>query len=61
MLLTTTAKVNAVKKLVREKNYDEAIEIAERINPEKVASVYDLSAIAEAYMKKGRFEDAKEL
>ena len=61
MLLTTTAKVNAVKKLVRAKKYDEALEIADKINPERVASVYDLSAIAEVYMRTGRLEDAKEL
>ena len=61
MLLTTPAKVKAIKTLVREKNYDEALEIAEKINPAKVASVYDLSVIAEVYMKKGRLDDAKEL
>lgn len=61
MLLTTTSKVNAVKKLIREKKYDEAVDIAERIDPDKVNSVYDLSSIAEAYMKKGRLEEAKHL
>ena len=61
MFLTTTSKVNAVKKLIREKKYDEAVEIAEKIDPDKVASVYDLSSIAEAYMKKGRLEEAKHL
>lgn len=61
MFLTTTSKVNAVKKLIREKKYDEAVEIAEKIDPEKVNSVYDLSSIAEAYMKKGRLEEAKHL
>ncbi|MBR7020112.1 MAG: hypothetical protein IKI15_03545 [Lachnospiraceae bacterium] len=61
MLLTTTAKVNAVKKLVRAKKYEEAQEIADKINPARVASVYDLSAIAEVYMRTGRLEDAKEL
>ena len=61
MLLTTTAKVNAVKKLFRAKQYDEALEIAEKINPEKVSSVYDLSTIAEVYMKKERYQDAKDL
>jgi len=61
MLLTTTAKVNAVKKLVREKAYDEAVEIADRINPEKVASQYNLSVIADLYTKKGRYDDAKDI
>lgn len=61
MFFTTASKVSAVKRLAREKNYDEAIEIADKINPDNVSSVYDLSFIAEVYMKKSRLEDAKEL
>lgn len=61
MLLTTSAKVNAVKSLMREKKYSEALEIAEKINPEKVTSLYDLSAIAEVYMRKGRMQEAHDL
>lgn len=61
MLLTTSSKVNAVKKLIRERKYDDAVEIADRIDPEKVSSVYDLSVIADAYMKRGRLDEAKHI
>ncbi len=61
MMLTTTSKVNAVKKYAREKDYKNAAGIAEKINLPKVQSKHDLAAIADVYLKLGRYEDAKEV
>ncbi len=61
MMLTTTSKVNAVKKYAREKDYKNAAGIAEKINLQKVQSKHDLAAIADVYLKLGRFEEAKEV
>ena len=61
MLLTTTAKINALKEFMKEGDYDSALEIAEKIRPEKVGSVRDLMTVANAFLKKGRYEDAKDV
>lgn len=61
MLLTTTAKINALKEFMKEGDYDSAVEIAEKIRPEKVGSVRDLTSIANAFLKKQRYEDAKDI
>ena len=61
MLLTITSKINAIKEFIKAGDYDSAVEIAERINPEKVSSVSDLYTIAKAFLKKRRLEDAKEI
>lgn len=59
MLLTTTSKINAIKEFMKAGDYDSAVEIAEKVNPERVNSVRDLMTIANAYLKKHRYEDAK--
>ena len=59
MLLTTTSKINAIKEFMKAGDYDSAIEIAEKVNPERVNSVRDLMTIANVYLKKHRYEDAK--
>ena len=61
MLLTTTSKINALKESMKEGDYDSAVEIAEKIRPEKVSSVRDLTTIANAFLKKKRYEDAKDI
>ena len=61
MLLTTTSKINALKEFMKEGDYDSAVEIAEKIRPEKVSSVRDLTTIANAFLKKKRYEDAKDI
>ena len=59
MLLTTTSKINAIKEFMRAGDYDSAVQIAEKVNPERVNSVRDLMTIANAYLKKHRYDDAK--
>lgn len=61
MLLTTTSKINAIKDAMKAGDYDSAVEIAEKVNPEKVSSVRDLMTMANAFLKKKRYEDAKEV
>ena len=61
MLLTTTSKINAIKEYMKEGDYDSAVQIAEKVNPEKVSSVRDLMTMANAFLKKRRYEDAKEV
>ncbi|MBO4325201.1 MAG: hypothetical protein J5845_07395 [Lachnospiraceae bacterium] len=46
---------------MKEGDYDSAVEIAEKIRPEKVGSVRDLTSIANAFLKKQRYEDAKDI
>ncbi|MBO4696919.1 MAG: hypothetical protein J5643_06545 [Lachnospiraceae bacterium] len=61
MLLTTTSKINALKEFMKDGDYDAAVEVAEKIKPEKVSSVRDLTTIANAFLKKKRYEDAKDI
>ena len=61
MLLTTTSKINAIKEYMKAGDYDSAVQVAEKVNPEKVSSVRDLMTMANAFLKKRRYEDAKEV
>lgn len=59
MLLTISSKINAIKEFMKAGDYDAAVDIADKINPERVGSVRDLMTVANAYLKKHRYEDAK--
>lgn len=47
--------------LINEKKYNEAVEIADSIDREKVKSIGDLKTIAEVYMRAERFSDARDI
>lgn len=47
--------------LINEKKYNEAVEIVESIDKEKVKSISDLKTIAEVYMRAERFSDARDI
>ncbi len=59
MMLTTSSKVNAAKKLAASGRYEEAVEIADKISYEKVSSIHELTAIANIYLHTKQYEDAK--
>ena len=61
MLLTTTSKINAIKEYMKSGDYDAAVRIAEKVNPEKITSVRDLMTLSNAFLKKRRYEDAKSI
>ena len=61
MLLTTTSKINAIKEFMKSGDYDAAVRIAEKVNPEKITSVRDLMTLSNAFLKKRRYEDAKSI
>ena len=56
-----TLKIDQIKSLFTEENYEEAAEIADTVNWNKVKNVNDLVKIGEVYEKAGRYEDSREI
>ena len=56
-----TLKIDQIKNLFTEEKYEEAAEIADTVNWNKVKNVNDLVKIGEVYEKAGRYEDSREI
>ncbi len=61
MNLTNASKTNEVKNLAKEGRYEEAADLIERINLDKVESQHDMFVFADVFVKAKRIQNAREV
>ena len=54
-------KSSEIRKLAEEKMYQQALEVLDTLDVNKIKVLTDLSVFAEVYMQTGRYEDAQKL